>query len=96
MHVLITYDVKTSQDDGQRRLRRVAKACCDWGQRVQNSVFECKLDPGQYVTLKEQLRSLIDERIDSLRFYNLGAHWHGRVEHLGVDNSSDPDSPLIV
>tara|TARA_Y100000815_G_scaffold184695_1_gene168538 strand:+ start:506 stop:697 length:192 start_codon:yes stop_codon:yes gene_type:complete len=63
---------------------------------VQASVFECKLDPAQYVRLKAQLTSLIDEKTDSLRFYNLGAHWHGRVEHVGVNRSSDPDSPLIV
>jgi CRISPR-associated protein Cas2 len=96
MHVLITYDVKTSDDGGQRRLRRVAKACSDWGQRVQNSVFECKLDPAQYIQLKASLRACMDESNDSLRFYNLGAQWHGRVEHLGVDRSRDPDAPLIV
>lgn len=96
MHVLITYDVRTSDEGGQRRLRRVAKACADWGQRVQNSVFECKLDPAQYTALKALLRSLIDDECDSLRFYNLGSHWHGRVEHLGTNRSSDPDGPLIV
>lgn len=96
MHVLITYDVKTSDDGGQRRLRRVAKACSDWGQRVQNSVFECKLNPAQYTQLKAQLRDLIDEKHDSLRFYNLGTHWHGRVEHIGPDPSTDPDAPLII
>lgn len=96
MHVLITYDVKTSDKDGERRLRRVAKACSDWGQRVQNSVFECKLDPAQYTRIKAILRGLIDEQQDSLRFYNLGSHWHGRVEHLGIDRSSDPDAPLIL
>ena len=96
MHVLITYDVMTSDEGGQRRLRRVAKACSDWGQRVQNSVFECKLDPAQYTRLKAVLRDLIDEQKDSLRFYNLGSQWHGRVEHVGSDRSSDPDAPLII
>lgn len=96
MHVLITYDVKTSDEHGPRRLRRVAKACSDWGQRVQHSVFECKLNPAQYVELKARLTGLIDVQVDSLRFYNLGAHWHGRVEKVGVDRSTDPDSPLIV
>ncbi len=96
MHILITYDVATSEEGGPKRLRRVAKACEDWGQRVQNSVFECKLDPAQYTLLKARLHALIDQKTDSLRFYNLGAHWHGRVEHLGVNRSSDPDEPLIV
>ena len=96
MHVLITYDVKTVDAKGRRRLRRVAKACCDWGQRVQNSVFECKLSPAEYVALKAQLTDIIDDESDSLRFYNLGAHWHGRVEHVGVNTSSDPDAPLIL
>ena len=96
MHVLITYDVSTTDTHGKRRLRQVAKACCDWGQRVQNSVFECKLDPAQYARLKAHLGSLIDNETDSLRFYNLGAHWHGRVDLLGVDRSQDPDAPLIL
>ncbi len=96
MHVLITYDVSTTDKEGQRRLRRVAKACEDWGQRVQASVFECKLDPAQYTALKARLAALIEPKTDSLRFYNLGAHWHGRVEHLGLNRSTDPDAPLIV
>ncbi|MCC7390703.1 MAG: CRISPR-associated endonuclease Cas2 [Phycisphaerales bacterium] len=96
MHVLITYDVSTTDDSGKRRLRHVARACCDWGQRVQNSVFECKLDPGQYVKLKARLGTLIDPEVDSVRFYHLGKHWHGRVEHLGRDRASDPDAPLIA
>jgi len=96
VHVLITYDVKTSDEGGQRRLRRVAKTCSDWGQRVQNSVFECKLDPAQYTKLKAILGEIIDLQHDSLRFYNLGSHWHGRVEHLGADRSSNPDAPLII
>ncbi|QDU72621.1 CRISPR-associated endonuclease Cas2 [Mucisphaera calidilacus] len=96
MHILITYDVSTSAEGGKRRLRRVAKACLDWGQRVQASVFECKLDPGQYTRLKAALTDLINPKTDSLRFYNLGKHWHGRVEHVGRDQSSDPDAPLIV
>lgn len=96
MHVLITYDVRTIDSIGQRRLRRVAKACASWGQRVQNSVFECKLTPAQYTQLKHMLTELIDPAHDSLRFYNLGAHWHGRVEHIGLDRSVDPDAPMIV
>lgn len=96
MHVLITYDVATADKDGQRRLRRVAKACEDWGQRVQNSVFECKLDPAQYVRFKAQLGEIIDPRTDSLRFYLLGREWHRRVEQIGQDRAVDPDGPLIV
>ncbi len=96
MHVLITYDVATSDKEGQRRLRRVAKACEDWGQRVQNSVFECKLDPAQYASLKARLGDLIDPETDSLRFYLLGKEWHRRVEHLGKNRSTDPDAPLIA
>lgn len=96
MHVLITYDVSTRTPAGAGRLRRVAKACSDWGQRVQASVFECKLNPAQYAGLKHTLSSLIDPATDSLRFYNLGSHWHGRVEHVGLDRSSDPDGSLIV
>jgi len=96
MHVLITYDVQTINTEGKRRLRRVARACSDWGQRVQNSVFECKLSPAEYVQLKASLAAIINEKTDSLRFYNLGKHWHGRVEHLGLNNSTDPDAPLIV
>jgi CRISPR-associated protein Cas2 len=96
MHVLVTYDVRTADAEGQRRLRRVARLCEDWGQRVQASVFECKLDPAEFAGLKAQLAAVIDPEHDSLRFYNLGAHWHGRVEHIGRDRSSDPDGPLIA
>lgn len=94
--MLITYDVSTTSAEGRRRLRRVAKACQDWGQRVQASVFECKLDPGQYTRLKSELGAIIDPSTDSLRLYNLGKHWHGRVEHIGIDRSADPDGVLIV
>lgn len=96
MHVLITYDVSTTSAKGRKRLRRVSKVCKDWGQRVQASVFECKLDPGQYTRLKSELGAIIDPSTDSLRFYNLGKHWHGRVEHIGVDRSTEPDGPLVV
>lgn len=96
MHILITYDVQTADKAGQKRLRHVAKACENWGQRVQNSVFECKLDPAQYSTLKAQLTELIDPATDSLRFYLLGKEWHRRVEHVGINRSHDPDGPLIA
>jgi CRISPR-associated protein Cas2 len=93
--VLITYDVNTTDKDGRKRLRQVARACEDWGQRVQASVFECKLDPGQLVTLKAKLNALIEPSTDSLRVYNLGKYWHRRVEHFGVNRARDPDGPLI-
>lgn len=96
MYVLITYDVATSSEGGPRRLRRVAKACLDYGQRVQNSVFECKVDPTQFTLLKSQLLSLIDKEVDSLRFYHLGAQWHHRIEHYGAKPVCDIDGPLIL
>ena len=96
MQLLVTYDVSTMDKSGQRRLRRVAKACLDYGQRVQNSVFECKVSPAELVEMKVRLLDLIDEKTDSLRFYNLGAEWDRRVEHYGSKPSLDPDGPLIV
>ncbi len=96
MHVLITYDVCTTDAAGRRRLRLVAKQCENWGQRVQNSVFECKLTPAQYTQLKATLAKIIEKQTDSVRFYLLGKEWHRRVEHIGHDSSTDPDAPLIV
>jgi CRISPR-associated endoribonuclease Cas2 len=96
MQLLITYDVATSTEGGQRRLRRVAKVCLDYGQRVQNSVFECQIDPAQFVELKKRLFAIVDLEHDSLRFYNLGADWDRRVEHHGVKPSMDPNGSLIV
>ncbi len=96
MHLLITYDVATSTPGGQRRLRRVAKICLDYGQRVQFSVFECKVDPAQAVHLKQRLSGEIDPTSDSLRFYNLGADWNARVEHIGANTTYDPGGGLIV
>jgi CRISPR-associated protein Cas2 len=96
MHVLIAYDVSTSDPEGRKRLRRVARLCQDWGQRVQNSVFECQLDPGQYASLKAQLTRVIEPSTDSLRFYLLGKEWHRRVEHVGLDRSRDPGGELFV
>jgi len=98
MYVLITYDVATSSDGGQRRLRRVAKACLDYGQRVQNSVFECLVPPDQFVVLRHRLESIVDPALDSLRYYHLGADdkWRTRVEHFGAKPSFDISGPLIV
>jgi len=96
MFVIVSYDVATSDDTGQRRLRRVARACKDYGQRVQYSVFECIVDPAQWAVLKNRLISEIDPEKDSLRFYYLGSNWHHRVEHIGAKASIDQEGPLIV
>lgn len=96
MFVLITYDVTTDNNAGQRRLRRVAKACQDYGQRVQYSVFECIVDPAQWTMLKNRLISEIDPEKDSLRFYYLGSNWQRRVEHVGAKAGVDQEGPLIV
>jgi len=96
MMVLITYDVCTESETGTRRLRRVAKACEDYGQRVQNSVFECLLEPAQFEFLKKRLLEEVDLEQDSLRFYFLGKNWKRRVEHLGAKESYDPEGPLII
>ena len=96
MFVLITYDVKTETAEGRRRLRRVAKMCESYGQRVQHSVFECVLDPAQWVSVRARLVKEIEESEDSLRFYFLGANWERRVEHVGAKPSYHPEGPLIV
>lgn len=96
MYVLITYDVATSTEGGKKRLRQVAKACLDYGQRVQNSVFECKLDPAQMVALSTRLEGIIDPEHDSLRYYHLGNHWERRVDHVGAKPGFNVDGPLIV
>lgn len=96
MQLLVTYDVSTVDAPGRRRLRRVAKTCLDYGQRVQNSVFECKVDFAQFVELKAALLGIVDLETDSVRFYNLGSEWDRRVEHHGTRQSFDPDGPLIA
>lgn len=95
MMVLITYDVSTIDSAGQKRLRRVAKKCVDFGQRVQNSVFECLLEPSQFVKLRNELETIIDKNQDSLRYYYLGANWKRRVEHVGAKTSYDPEGTLV-
>ena len=96
MFVLVTYDVKTSDPGGKRRLRRVAKVCKDYGQRVQFSVFECIVDPAQWTVLRQRLISEIEEESDSLRFYFLGSNWKRRVEHVGAKPSIDQEGLLLV
>ncbi|MBA3964009.1 MAG: CRISPR-associated endonuclease Cas2 [Chthoniobacterales bacterium] len=96
MQILITYDVSTTTPAGRRRLRRAAKACLDYGQRVQYSVFECLVDPGQLVVVRSRLLKIIDPETDSIRIYLLGHDWDRRVEHHGAKPSFNPQGPLIV
>ena len=96
MMVLISYDVNTQDADGRKRLRHIAKACENWGQRVQFSVFECTLDPAQWAALRAKLLAIMDEGKDSLRFYFLGANWQKRIEHTGAKAGYDPRGPLIL
>ncbi|ALK09989.1 CRISPR-associated endonuclease Cas2 [Blastochloris viridis] len=96
MLVLVTYDVRTSDAGGTKRLRRVAKACRDYGQRVQYSVFEIEVDPAQWAALRARLEAVIDPAHDSLRYYHLGANGQRRVEHVGAKPNLDLDGPLIV
>jgi len=96
MMVLVSYDVRTSEDGGAKRLRRVAKVCRNYGQRVQYSVFECIVDPAQWTKIRQLLIDEIDKEADSLRFYFLGAQWQNRVEHVGAKESVDQEGPLII
>lgn len=96
MMVLVSYDVATTDDGGPRRLRRVAKACKDYGQRVQYSVFECEVDPATWTYLKQRLLREVDLEKDSLRFYFMGANWKSRVEHVGAKPAIDMSGPLIA
>ena len=96
MMVLITYDVSTETAAGRKRLRQIAKTCVDYGQRVQNSVFECDLDAAQCKQLQRKLVSLMDSQADSLRFYYLGNNYHTRIEHFGVKETYDPEGVLMV
>ncbi len=96
MLMLVSYDVSTEDQAGRRRLRQVAKACQDYGQRVQYSVFECLVDPAQWTALRARLLDIINPEKDSLRFYRLGANWRPRVEHVGAKPSWDMEGPLIV
>jgi CRISPR-associated protein Cas2 len=96
MMVLITYDVETQTNAGKKRLRRVAKLCENYGQRVQFSVFECSLEPALWVELRAKLLSAINPDTDSLRFYQLGANWERRIEHVGSKPTYNPEGPLIL
>lgn len=96
MMVLITYDVSTESEGGKKRLRKVAKVCQNYGQRVQNSVFECILDPTIFKELKIKIEKIVDPEKDSLRYYYLGDHFRNRVEHFGAKPSVDLEGTIIV
>lgn len=96
MYVIITYDVETKSKSGNKRLRDVAKICKNYGQRVQNSVFELQIYPADLVEIKNKLEGVIDKQRDSIRIYNLGKNWERRVETLGKDDSYNPSSDLLL
>lgn len=94
--VVVSYDVSTKEAAGRRRLRRVAKTCENYGQRVQKSIFECLVEPDQWTRLKLRLLDIVDLELDSLRFYFIGANYRRRIEHHGVQKSLDMEKPLIL
>ncbi len=96
LFVIIAYDVNTTDKAGKTRLRRVAKECVNYGQRVQNSVFEVNIDYGKFVLLKERLTKLIDKGTDSLRFYYLGDKWEKKIEHIGSNPGYNSEGVLII
>ena len=96
MLILVTYDVNTIEPGGKARLRSVAKACRDYGQRVQYSVFEIEVDPAQWTKLKARLEAIIKPETDSLRYYYLGSNWQRRIEHVGAKPATDLAGPLII
>ena len=96
MLMLVSYDVSTVDRAGRSRLRRIAKACLNWGIRVQNSVFECNVNPAQWVQLKAQLEDIFDPETDSLRYYNLGDNYNRRIEHVGAKPTLDVEQLLLL
>ena len=96
MMVLITYDVNTEDGEGKRRLRKIAKQCVNYGQRVQNSVFECWVDAAQCKMLQHLLIEIMDVKKDSLRFYYLGNNYKNKIQHFGVKESYEPEGFLEV
>lgn len=96
MYILITYDINVISTGGQKRLRRVAKICTNYGQRVQNSVFECKVTEAQLLLMKKQLYDTIDKNTDSLRFYRLGDNYNKKVEHVGAKSTYNMDESIII
>ena len=96
MMVLVSYDVSTVNAAGRKRLRRVAKKCQDFGIRVQNSVFECLVDPARWAILKNDLLKIYNVQEDSLRFYYLGKNWQRKVEHHGTKKTPDLEKDVLI
>ena len=96
MMVIIAYDINTESENGAKRLRKVAKACQNYGQRVQNSVFECLIDYGTFLTLKKDLEGIMDKEKDSIRYYQLGNKWQCKIEHVGAKAGYDPTGTIIL
>jgi len=96
MFVLVAYDVNTETHAGKTRLRKVSKMCQNYGQRVQNSLFECSIDYGTFLKLKKELEKIIDKERDSLRYYNLGKNWETKVEHIGAKPGYNPEGVIII
>lgn len=96
MLVLIAYDVETSTKEGRTRLREVAKLCVNFGQRVQNSVFECSIDPAQLAEIKHELEQIINKDLDNIRIYHIGKNWEGKIEILGKSESYNPDNGVLL
>ncbi len=96
MFVLVTYDINTMTPEGRKRLRQVAKICLNYGQRVQNSVFECKVNEGEFLIIKSKLHKVINHDTDSLRFYRLGKNYEKTIEQMGHNETYNMDEPLIL
>ena len=96
MYILVTYDVNTEEKEGKKRLYRVAKMCKDYGCRVQNSVFECNVNPAQWIQLRAELERIFDPTTDSLRYYNLGDNYSKHIEHVGAKIALDVEKPIVI
>lgn len=96
MKVVVTYDVSTIDAKGRKRLREVSKTCQNYGVRVQNSVFECVVNSTEFAQLKHQLITIINEKVDSLRFYRLGDNYRSKVEHIGAKPSLEVEDNLLI
>lgn len=96
MLILLAYDVNTEDKKGQKRLRKIAKLCENYGQRVQNSLFECLVDPAERAQLEQEIFDVFDPEKDSIRIYNLGKHWQSRIEHYGAKPSYDPEGNMVI
>lgn len=94
--MLVTYDVNTEKKEGRRRLRKIAKVCLNYGQRVQNSVFECVVNAAEFATLRHQIEGIMDIELDSLRYYNLGSNYKEKVIHVGAKPTLNIEEPIVL